>query len=95
MSAASSGPTSPTVVPVVVFPTLVATTALALTIAADHRWPMHDWRWIGLVDIGTRRPICTQGCIFKGLIRSETCRTPYEVISSIPVVRVSAKVERG
>jgi hypothetical protein len=50
----------------VVFPAPVPATALpiAIAIAVDDRWhPIHDWRWIGLIDIGTRRPIGTRWCI--------------------------------
>jgi len=49
-----------------VFPAPEPTTALPIAIA--DRWrPIHDWRWTGLVDIGTRRPIGTRWCI-AGLV---------------------------
>ena len=45
-------------------PSPVPATALPIAIAVDDRWhPIHDWRWIGLIDIGTRRPIGTRWCI--------------------------------
>jgi hypothetical protein len=52
----------------VVFPAPVPATAPPIAIAVDDRWhPIHDWRWIGLIDIGTRRPIGTRWCI-AGLV---------------------------
>src|SRR5260370_33060957 len=52
----------------VVFPAPVPATALPIAIAVDDRWhPIHDWRWIGLIDIGTPRPIGTPWCI-AGLV---------------------------
>src|SRR5260370_15195296 len=45
----------------VVFPAPVPATAPPIAIAVDDRWhPIHDWRWVGLIDIGTRRPIGTR-----------------------------------
>lgn len=48
----------------VVSPAPVPATALPIAIAIDDGWrSIRDWRRIGLIDIGTRRPIGTRWCI--------------------------------